>query len=40
MSYAERLAQVVNTAPSRVVVQLPKKAYDWSKEANNKRSIR
>jgi hypothetical protein len=41
MSYAERLAQLVEKAPARVAYNAQAKpAYDWQREANNKRSIR
>lgn len=40
MSYAERLKQQLEKAPSRVVYNAQKKAYDWYNEPNQKRRIR
>jgi len=40
MTFSERLAKQLEQAPSRVIQDLPKKAYNWECEANQKRSIR
>lgn len=40
MTYAERLQKELNKAPSRVIYNAQKRAYDWHKEAGQKRNIR
>lgn len=40
MTYAQRLQEQLNKAPSKEVYNAQKKAYDWKIEANQKRSIR
>lgn len=41
MSYAERLAAELNKAPARETLNtMPKAAYDWAREAGQKRAIR
>lgn len=40
MTYAQRLAQQLEKAPSRVVYNAQKKAYDWNREASSLRPVR
>lgn len=40
MSFIERLTKQLEQAPQRVTFQQPKPAYDWQREAKQKRSIR
>lgn len=40
MTYAQRLAQHTATAPSKETYNALKKAYQWDREANQKRPLR
>lgn len=40
MTYAQRLQEQLNKAPSKEVYNAQKKVYDWKREASSLRPIR